>query len=309
LLEVPVEWIRRGRYQPRRRIDEDALEELAESIRAQGVVQPIVVRPVSVTEPGEARGSARKSGSGTGPATPPGSTEGSPGGSGDEGERSAAQSPEGRGSAGAPLARYEIIAGERRWRASERAGLQKIPAIVRDLDDDQALVALIENIQREDLNPIEEARALARLVEEFGLTHQAAAETVGRSRAAVSNLLRLLELDPEVSDMLENGLLEMGHARALLALDPAAQRRLAGEIAARGLTARQTEARVRELRAPQHASPKAASRGVDVERLERTLSEEIGYPVSIRHDRKGAGTLSIKFASLEEFQGILERLK
>ncbi len=253
LRHIPVERIRRGPWQPRRDFDPAALEELAASIRAQGVLQPVVVRPA-----GDA---------------------------------------------------YELVAGERRWRAAQMAGLAEVPAVVREVDDrTAAALALIENIQRRDLNPIEEARGLARLIEEHGLTHQEAAEAVGRSRAAVSNLLRLLELDAEVRDMLERGELEMGHARALLALPPARQREAAARVVARGLSVRETERLVRRLRAA--AAPAArppARRDPDVARLEQALSERLGAPVRLEHRGRG-GRIVIRYTSLEELDGILERL-
>jgi ParB family chromosome partitioning protein len=262
LRELPVDLMQRGRYQPRLRVDSEALEELANSIRAQGVVQPIVVRPVTPQEGAEQR--------------------------------------------------YEIIAGERRWRASQLAGLDTVPALVREVSDDDALaMALIENIQREDLTPIEEAQALARFVDEFGLTHQAAAEAVGRSRASVSNLIRLLELDPIVRSMMERGELDMGQGRALLALPSALQKQAAAEIVAKGLTARQTEALVRKLRGDAESDenlkkPKAVE--PNVARLAQELSERLGSTVQIQHNAKGRGKLTIQFNSLDEFDGILERL-
>ena len=262
LRTVPIDLIQRGKYQPRMRMDEEALEELSRSIQAQGIVQPIVLRALNEETGGEVR--------------------------------------------------YEIIAGERRWRAAQRAGLETVPAVVREASDDEALaLALIENIQREDLNPIEEAQALARFVEEFGLTHQAAAESVGRSRVSVTNLLRLLELDPEVRGLMELGDLEMGHGRALLGLDAPMQRQLALEVITRGLSVRQTEAQVREMRggASRKRTPKAPVMNPDVERLNRELSERLGASVAIQHDARGKGRLTIRFNSLDEFEGILERLK
>ena len=262
LSTVPIDLIQRGKYQPRMRMDEEALEELSRSIQAQGIVQPIVLRALNGESGGEVR--------------------------------------------------YEIIAGERRWRAAQLAGLEVVPAVVREASDDEALaLALIENIQREDLNPIEEAQALARFVEEFGLTHQAAAEAVGRSRVSVTNLLRLLELDPEVRGLMELGDLEMGHGRALLGLDAPLQRQLALEVITRGLSVRQTEAQVREMRggAARKRTPKAPAMNPDVERLSRELSERLGASVAIQHSARGKGRLTIRFNSLDEFEGILERLK
>lgn len=263
---VPIELIRRGRYQPRVHMDQQALEELSRSIQSRGIVQPIVLRALSAP-------------------------------SGFDGGET----------------QYEIIAGERRWRAAQLAGLDDVPAVVRDATDDEALaLALVENIQREDLNPIEEAQALSRFVEEFGLTHQAAADAVGRSRVGVSNLLRLLELDSEVRTLMERGELEMGHGRALLGLERSEQRQIAAEIVARGFSVRQTEARVRKLRngsGRPGVSKGAGCSDPDVQRLNRELSERLGSPVTIQHDAQGRGRLTIRFSNLDEFEGILERLK
>ena len=257
--DIPVDLIVPSPYQPRTTIDTEALEALAQSIRAQGIVQPVVVRP----------------------------------------------SADGRS--------YELIAGERRWRAAQLAGLGEIPAIVRDVPDEHALgIALIENIQREDLNPVEEATALRRLIDEFGLTHQEVADAVGRSRAAVSNLLRLLDLDKTVRRMLENGEIEMGHARALLGLDEARRAAAAAEVLAKGLNTRQTEAMVRRLRQP--ASSSGRGRGgekldPDVRRLQDELSGTLGAPVAIESGRGGRGRLVIHYTSLDQLDGILERFK
>jgi len=254
LRRIPLDLIRPGPDQPRRRFDPAALQELADSIRAQGVVQPVVVRP-------------------------------------------------------APEGGYELVAGERRWRAAQLAGLQEIPAVVRRLDGrEAAAVALIENIQREDLNALEQARALARLVEEFGLTHQEVAEAVGRSRSAVSNTLRLLELEPEVQRLVEEGALEMGHARALLALGGAAQREAAARVVAKGLSVRETERLVRRLVQGGTSRRPVPARDPDVARLERELGERLGAPVRIEHRARGRGRLVIEYASLEELDGLLERL-
>jgi ParB family chromosome partitioning protein len=257
-----VEQLRRGRYQPRSDMRPDTLEELASSISAQGVVQPIVVRPVP---------------------------------------------------AGGDGVRYEIIAGERRWRAAQLAGLAEIPALVREIPDEAAVaMALIENIQREDLNPLEEAVALDRLIREFDMTHQQAADAVGRSRAAVSNLLRLLELAADVKAMVERRELEMGHARALLALDdPAAQVAAAREVAKRGLSVRETEALVRRRAGGASAAKKAAaSPDPDVRRLEDELGERLGARVTLRQKgAKGAGELVIRYHSLDELEGILEHIR
>ncbi|MFK7915494.1 MAG: ParB/RepB/Spo0J family partition protein [Pseudomonadales bacterium] len=256
LAEVPVEKISRSRFQPRREFDEEALAELAASIKAQGLMQRVVVR-------------AR------------------PGGM------------------------FELIAGERRWRASQLAGLQAIPVVVKDATDEQAsAMALIENIQREDLNPLEEAMALDRLREEFELTQQQIADTVGKSRVAVANLLRLLNLSPKVRTMLANGDLEMGHARALLSLESFDQERAALEVIERALSVRQTEALVRKMQAPKAPAPqKAAAKSGDILTLERDLSEKIGAPVAINQDGAGKGSLTIRYSSLEELEGVLNHLK
>ena len=256
LRQIPLDQMQRGKYQPRRDMKEEALKELAESIKKQGVVQPIVVRPV--------------------------------------GER-----------------RYEIIAGERRWRAAQMAGLETVPAVVRDVPDRTAIaMALIENIQRADLNPLEEAEAMQRLIAEFNVTHQEAAEAVGRSRAAVTNLLRLLELSREVQDLVRQGALEMGHARALLALKGPAQTDAARRVVDRGLTVRDTEKLVRNKlkeagetrgQAPKKTDP-------DVSRLERTLTEKLGAKVVIEGKGKG-GKLVIHYSSLDELDGILAHIK
>lgn len=254
LRKLPVEWLQRGRYQPRRDMSADALEELAESIRAQGVMQPIVARPI-----------------------------------GDN--------------------KYEIIAGERRWRAAQLAGLDSIPAVIREVGDDAAIaMALIENIQREDLNPMEEALALQRLKEEFELTHQQVADAVGKSRAMVTNLLRLISLEEEVRKLLEHGDLEMGHSRALLSLSGQAQVEAARQVVARGLNVRQTEALVRDFEKPQ---PKAAPKKEDpnVRQLISDLSDRIGAPVAIKQGGGGKGKLVISYNSLDELDGILEHIK
>jgi len=211
-----------------------------------------------------------------------------------------------------PLAsgRYEIVAGERRWRAAQRAGLDEVPALVHAVDDEAALaIALIENIQREDLNAIEEAKALARLVGEFDLTHARAAEAVGRSRAAVSNLLRLLDLEPEVRALVESGALGMGHARALLALSGTAQSQAASQVVARGLSARETEALVKRLLAGARRRRPAAAADPDVRRLEQDLGERLGARVEVRQRRGGRGALVIHYTSLEELDGILAHLQ
>ncbi|QEA38344.1 ParB/RepB/Spo0J family partition protein [Pistricoccus aurantiacus] len=255
LERLPLSQLSRGKYQPRRDIQPEALEELADSIRAQGVMQPIVVRPV-----GEAR--------------------------------------------------YEIIAGERRWRAAQLAELDVIPAVIREVSDQVALaLALIENIQRENLNPVEEAAALKRLLDEFSLTQQQVADTVGRSRAQVANLLRLLSLDPEVQTLLERGDLDMGHARALLGLSGAKQRKAAREVVDKDLTVRATEALVKRLASKTPAKPAPASPSGDVLRLENQLGELLGAPVKIQHGRGGRGRLTIRYTSLDELDGILAHIR
>jgi ParB family transcriptional regulator, chromosome partitioning protein len=264
LRELPVDLLARGRYQPRVDMREETLTELAESIRAQGVVQPIVVRPLPNPGGGETR--------------------------------------------------YEIVAGERRWRAAQLAGLHTIPAVVRDIPDEAAVaVALIENIQRENLNPIEEARALHRLVEEFGLTHADAAEAVGRSRATVTNLLRLLELPRPVREMLERRDLDMGHARALLGLEsPEAQAEVAQQALKQAWSVRETESAVRRAAgaaAGSRSAKRAAANGdPNVKRLETDLAETLGAAVTIEHGPKG-GRVVIRYHGLEELEGILAHIK
>jgi len=253
LAEIPVEWIQPGKYQPRRIIDDEALQELAASIRAQGVMQPIVLRSVGAN-------------------------------------------------------RYEIIAGERRWRATQLAGLDKIPCVIKEVNDEAAVaMSLIENIQREDLNPMEEALALQRLIEEFDLTHQQVAEAVGKSRAAVSNFLRLINLAPEVTQMLVHGDIEMGHARALLSLTNDQQGKLAREIASSGLNVRQAEALVRKLTSGEKPVSQAKKVDSDTKQLENRLSSNLGQPVEIKHTIKGRGKLVIKYNSLDELDGVLSR--
>ena len=267
LTKLPLDLLQRGKYQPRTDMRQDSLTELAESIKAQGIVQPIVVRPLGVPGPTESQ-------------------------------------------------RYEIIAGERRWRAAQLAGLTEIPAIVRHVPDEAAVaMALIENIQRENLNPLEEARALERLVNEFSLTHQDAATAVGRSRATVSNLLRLLELADEVKALVGNREIEMGHARALLGLANKRQQvELAVEVAKRGLSVRETEALVRRLSAAARggatAGTAAAGAGdADVRRLETGLSEKLGAKVSFKQGVGGRGQLLISYSSHEELDGILAHIR
>ena len=263
LRNIPVDLLQRGRYQPRIDMRQESLEDLANSIRSQGVVQPIVARPL----PGQGNGGTE---------------------------------------------RYEIIAGERRWRAAQLAGLDEIPAVIRDVPDEGAIaMALIENIQRENLNPLEEARALDRLIREFELTHQAAADAVGRSRAAVSNLLRLLELSDKVKGMLEARQLEMGHARALLSLgDKAQQFEAAQQIVQKGLSVRDAEALVRRMTGSKPKAPAAISApDADVRRLELEIADKLGAKVRIDHKAKGMGTLVIAYNSLDELDGILKHIK
>ena len=252
--ELAVDQLQPGKYQPRTRMDQDALKELAESIKTQGVIQPILVRPV---------------------------TDG----------------------------KYEIIAGERRWRAARMAGLQAVPVVIRNIPDNQALaVALIENIQREDLNPLEEAQGIQRLTNEFGLTHQSAAEALGRSRTAVTNLLRLLELAPPVRDLLGEGKLDMGHARALLVLPALRQVELANEIAAKGMTVREVEKRVSELIArPKPRIPRTVDR--DVARLTEELAQKLGTAVQIKQKSKGRGALIVEYANLDQLDALIEKLQ
>ena len=255
LVELPVEFMQRGKYQPRRDMHQEALQELADSIKAQGVMQPIVVRPV-----------------------------------GDN--------------------KYEIIAGERRWRATQIAGLDKIPAVIRDVNDEAAIaMALIENIQREDLNPIEEAISLKRFQDEFELTHQEVADAVGKSRTGVTNLLRLLNLTDEVRMLLEHGDLEMGHARCLLSLPANLQRTIARQIITRGLSVRQAEALVRKTQQDAKETPEKETADSDIAKLEEGLSEHIGVPVKVQHTAKGKGKLVFNYKSLDELDGILAHLK
>ncbi len=266
LMHIPVDLLSRGKYQPRVDMREESLADLADSIKAQGVVQPIVVRPIGTSPPGEPQ-------------------------------------------------RYEIVAGERRWRAAQLAGLHDIPAVLRRIDDEHAIaLALIENIQREDLNPLEEALALSRLITEFKLTHQQAAEAVGRSRAAVSNLLRLLELPQAIRPFIEKRELEMGHARALLGLPAARQQAEVGALVAKkGLSVRETEALVRRLVA--HANQgkagqpgRSRSKDPDIQRLENDLADKLGATVELQHATTGKGRLIISYHSLDELDGILAHI-
>jgi len=258
LTRLPVDLIQRGRYQPRREFDPDSLRELADSIAAQGVIQPIVVRPVENN-------------------------------------------------------RYELIAGERRWRASQQAGLDEIPVVIKEVTEEAAMaMGLIENIQREDLNPLEEANALSRLLLEFELTHQAVAKAVGKSRTTVTNLLRLLELNDDVKGLVETGRLEMGHARSLLGLKDKLQSEAAAKVVSQGLSVRETERLVRRLQGQQEQP--ARSKGQveddpDIRRLLNDLSERLGARVNLQQSAKGKGKLVISYNSFDELEGILDHIK
>lgn len=256
LQQLPVELLQRGQFQPRRQIDKEALDDLANSIAKQGVLQPIVARKL-------------------------------------------------------PSGDYEIIAGERRWRAAQQAQLDRVPVVVRELSDEDAMViGLIENLQREDLSPIEEARGMQRLIEEFTMTHQQVADSVSRSRAAVSNLLRLLSLQSDVSSLLEQGQLDMGHARALLSLDEAMQQKAAQQIIKSGMSVRQAESMVRRLQ-EENANPvtKVKEKDPDIRHLEESLSEKLGTHVEIKLGSRGKGKLVIDFHGNDVLQGILEKIR
>lgn len=255
LASLPVQAIRPGKYQPRTKMDQAALGELAASIRSQGLMQPLLVRSLPERD------------------------------------------------------RYELIAGERRWRAAQIAGLEEVPVLVREVPDDAALaMSLVENIQRENLNPIEEAGGLQRLVDEFRMTHEQAADAVGRSRSATTNLLRLLKLAKPVQQMVMDGALEMGHARALLALDGARQIEAANRVAARGLSVRETEAlAARLLRGA--AVQRKHRRDRDLARLEEEVSERLGTTVQIRPGRKGGGTIVLSYAGLDHLDQLLKKLR
>ena len=255
LKDIDISQLTPGKYQPRRQMDPTALEELANSIRSQGIIQPILVRQL---EQGN----------------------------------------------------YEIIARERRWRAAQQAGLTQVPVVIRHLSDQAVLaIALIENIQRQDLNVMEEAVALNRLIEEFEMTHQAVAQAVGRSRAAVTNILRLLKLKPEVRQLLEDGKLDMGHARALLSLDAGQQYKVALVIIGRGLSVRQTEQLIQGYLHPESKATAKKEKDVNVVRLERDLAERLGAQVQIRQKGKQKGNLVISYSSLDELDGILGRIQ
>jgi len=258
LRNIDVDLIERGPWQPREHFDEETLQELADSIATQGVVQPIVVRKKASSD----------------------------------GQH-----------------RYEIVAGERRWRASQKAGKSQIPAVIKSFDDQTAAaVSLIENIQRENLNPLEESTALKRLIDEFDMTHQQVADSVARSRASVSNLLRLQDLNPDVKTLLAMRDIEMGHARALLAIDGLEQSRVAKDVARKGLSVRETEALIRKISAPTKKS-KAPRKDPDITRLEERLTERLGAPVVVKQKAKGKGTLEISYSSLDVLDGILSKIE
>jgi len=257
LAQLPIDALKPGKYQPRTRMDETSLSELAASIRARGVIQPIVVRPVGGSQ-------------------------------------------------------YEILAGERRWRAARMAGLEQVPAVVREVPDEAALgIGLIENIQREDLNPLEEANGLKRLIDEFKLTHEEVAGAVGRSRAGVTNLLRLLDLAPAVQSMLLDGKIDMGHARALLALSKPRQVELAEQVAAAGLSVRETERLVQQATVAPAAIARRAAPALDADsrRLQDELSESLGSNVTLKLRVGGKGSVVIDYSSLDELSGIVKRIK
>ncbi len=254
LKSLPIDLIEPGRYQPRRQMQKETLEELAHSIRSQGIIQPIVVRHHEN--------------------------------------------------------HYEIIAGERRWRAAQMAGLEEIPVIIRDIPDEAAIaMSLIENIQRQDLNAIEEAVALQRLIDEFQMTHQEVADAVGKSRASVTNTLRLLKLNPDVRSLVEQGLLDMGHARALLALEGPKQSEMANNVVSRALSVRETERLIRVMLLEPGKMSREKTTDPDVARLQSDLSDRIGAVVIIRHNPKGKGRLIIHYNSLDELDGILDHFE
>jgi ParB family chromosome partitioning protein len=261
---LPVEFIQPGQYQPRKDMHQEALEELAASIKAQGLMQPIVIRPLSSNVEGKAE-------------------------------------------------RYEIIAGERRWRATQLAGLDTVPVIIRDVPDDAAIaMALIENIQRENLNSMEEAQALHRLQQEFELTQQEVGDAIGKSRATVANLLRLMQLNDDVKIMLERGDIEMGHAKALLGLQELRQSEAARHVVAKEMTVRQTEAYVRNVQDESKLGSQGKEKpraNPDIQRLERTLGERLGANVAIQHSAKGKGKLVINYSNLDELDGILAHIQ
>jgi len=256
LRHLPVEFLDRGRYQPRKDFSQEALQELADSISAQGILQPIVVRNIDKN-------------------------------------------------------RYEIIAGERRWRAAQLAGLTEVPALIKNMSDEDALaVGLIENIQRQNLSPLEEAVALQRLIDEFSMTHQQVAEAVGKSRTAVTNILRLLTLQPDVKALLEQGKIEMGHARALLALTGIQQAQAARIVAEKGFSVRETEDLVRQWQqSPTTVKPISKKLDPDIQRLQQKLSDKLGAPITFKHNAKGKGQLIIHYNNLDELDGILAKIQ
>jgi len=255
LKELPVEFLQRGKYQPRKDMNPDALDELAESIRRQGIMQPIMVRVLAKDS-------------------------------------------------------YEIVAGERRWRAAQLAGLDTVPVIVKTITDEDAIaLALIENIQREDLNAMEEALALTRLQQEFGYSQKEVAEAVGKPRSTVANLMRLTALEPEVAVLLERGDIDMGHGRALLGLEGSSQLEVARLVVGKDLTVRQTEALVRKWQDGEQATVQAPTKNQDIKRLEQKLSEQLGAGVAIQHGSGGKGKMVIRYNSLDELDGILTHIK
>jgi ParB family chromosome partitioning protein len=255
LKQIPVEFLQRGEYQPRREFNAESLQELADSIASQGLIQPIVVREIAQNK-------------------------------------------------------YEIVAGERRWRAAQLAGLDTVPAILRDINDQASIaMALIENIQREDLNAIEESQALIRLQDEFNLTQQQVAQAVGKSRSAVTNLMRLATLQPLVQQQLERGDIELGHAKCLLALSGETQTSAARTVASEGLTVRQTEVLVKKMQSPDIGKKSIVTPNQDIVNLQTELSEKIGAAVKIQHGSGGSGKLTISYNSVDELDGILNHLK
>lgn len=257
LKHVPVDLIQRGQFQPRKTMNPEALEELADSIRSQGIVQPILIRPLKGSE------------------------------------------------------KFEIIAGERRWRAAQMAGLHDVPVVIREVTDQEAAcVALIENIQREDLNPLEEARTFSRLLKEFGMTHESVAEAVGRSRSSVSNFLRLLEMNQEVQALLASGEIEMGHARAIAGLPLEQQPEIARRVVKKGLSVRETEQLVRKAgETGKKKSSSTSKPDPNIRKLQEQLSDKLGAKVQIRHRSGGKGSLEIHYSSLDHLEGILKRFK
>lgn len=253
--KLPVDLIQSGRYQPRREFNQEALEELANSIRSQGIIQPLVVRNISSNN-------------------------------------------------------YEIIAGERRWRAAQLAGLSEVPVVVRDISDEAAMaMALIENIQREDLNPLEEATALQRLIDEFQMTHEQVSEVVGKARATVSNLLRLLQLNSDVKSLLAQNRIDLGHAKLLLALSGHTQSEAAAQIANKNLSVRETEVLIKKFQNPSTQRTVKQQPDPNIVKLQQNLSDQLGAAVTIQHQPNGKGQLIIRYNSLSEFEGIIEHFK